>query len=371
MAKKSVQNKIERQVEKSVRGMSPGGIAVLLLVLAIVAFGIYVFSIKPPKRPTNAGDLTIHLLTLGNGSVGDCIFIQAGDNDILVDAGSTTSSIPTITAYIDEYVTDNTLEYVIVTHAHQDHYAGFTKENGSIFDLYTCENIIDFALTNSTAQMYGRYISERQAEINAGAKHYTAADCINGTNGGTKTFDLGNNIELEILKNKYYFEDAHSENDYSVCFTINQGNKKFLFTGDLESGAERYLVDNNDIGKVEFYKAGHHGSKTSSSAYFMQEIKPNYVGLCTVAGTDEYDVVDPLDGMISQSFIDNVAPHTTQVYATSIMTDTTNNTVVDLNGNIVVTSTMASTTINCSNNNTLLKDTDWLKNNRNVPTAWA
>ena len=91
-----------------------------------------------------SGDLQIHFLELGNYYTGDCVYIKAGDTDVLIDAGSKTSSVPTISAYLDQYVTDNKLEYVIVTHAHEDHYAGFAASTG-IFDLYECEVIIDFA----------------------------------------------------------------------------------------------------------------------------------------------------------------------------------------------------------------------------------
>ena len=71
---------------------------------------------------------------------------------------------------------------MIVTHAHQDHYAGFTRTEGSLFDLFEVGTIIDFALTNQedkdNSNMYGRYLNEREAEIQAGAKHYTAAECV-------------------------------------------------------------------------------------------------------------------------------------------------------------------------------------------------
>ena len=102
------------------------------------------------------GEMQIHFLELGNKYTGDCTYIKIGDVDILIDAGSKTSSIPAITAYIDQYVTDGKLEYVIVTHAHQDHYAGFaTGVNAdSIFDLYECETIIDFALTNQIGRAH-------------------------------------------------------------------------------------------------------------------------------------------------------------------------------------------------------------------------
>ena len=41
-----------------------------------------------------------------------------------------------------------------------------------------------------------------------------------------------------------------------------------------------------------------------------------------------------------------------------------------MNGNIVVTTKYGDVSVNCSNNNTILKDTDWFKKNRTMPAAW-
>ena len=151
------------------------------------------------------GDLQIHFLELGNKYTGDCTYIKAGEHDILIDAGSRTSSVETINEYLSEYVTDRKLEYVIVTHAHQDHYAGFaTSQNkDSLFDLYECEVIIDFAQITSGKEngtQYKNYIRERDDEIAKGAKHYTAAEAVEM--GGE--FDLGKGITLTVLDSYYY-----------------------------------------------------------------------------------------------------------------------------------------------------------------------
>ena len=110
----------------------------------------------PSAELTGADDeLSIHFLELGNKYTGDCTFIHFGEIDILIDCGSKTTSIPVVTNYINQFMKDNILEYVIVTHAHLDHYAGFatsSKVNG-IFDLYECKNIIDFGeATNQTSK---------------------------------------------------------------------------------------------------------------------------------------------------------------------------------------------------------------------------
>ena len=77
---------------------------------------------------------SVHFIELGNKYTGDCTYIKYGEVDILIDCGSRANSVGAVSSYLNKYVQDNTLEYVIVTHAHRDHYAGFatsTKVNGT------------------------------------------------------------------------------------------------------------------------------------------------------------------------------------------------------------------------------------------------
>lgn len=319
-------------------------------------------------------ELSIHFLELGNKYTGDCSLIKVGNTEVLIDAGSKASSIPTIKNYINQYCTDGKLEYVVVTHAHEDHYAGFATSESveSIFDIYECKTIIEFAKTNKdeTKKMHANYIRERNDEVSNGAVCYTALDCVEEQNGASKSFDLGNNVKMEILDSYFYRNEAETENDYSVCLQINQNNEKFyLFTGDLEEDGESYLVDMNpNLGHVELYKAGHHGSKTSSSEKLIKKITPARVCVCCCCGSSEYTSKNE-NQFPTQAFIDRVAPHTTQVFVTSLCVDYKQNSFTSMNGNIVVRCN-AEIVVACSNNTTLLKDTDWFKQNRVCPNAW-
>jgi len=255
---------------------------------------------------------------------------------------------------------------VIVTHAHQDHYAGFatSEKVESIFDIFECEVIIDFAQTESTTKAYQNYIRERNAEVEKGAKHFTAQDCIEQTKAGAqKTYDIGTNSTLTILDSYYYTHDASSENDYSVCCMISSNDKNFLFTGDLEADGEEYLVQLNDLPEMDLYKAGHHGSGTSSTSTLMSVIKPKTVCVCCCAGSSEY-TPNVEKQFPTQAFIDNVAPYTNEIYVTTMCIDYKNDEFASFNGNIVYACNATSYRVFCSNNNTILKESDWFKQNR-------
>lgn len=352
-------------------------ICVICLLLGIViGFCIEAYTADSPADPgSNPGfvssdSLEFHFLELGNKYTGDCTYIKAGDNDILIDAGSKRTSVETIDAYLKQYVTDGTLEYVIVTHAHEDHYAGFAtnEKTDSIFDLYECGTIIDFSMTNQSdsSVMYSNYIRERDDEIAAGATHYTAAECIET---GNNLFDLGDGITMEILDSYYYTHSTSGENNYSVCTLFRQGDRSFLFTGDLEKSGEEHLVEMNDLPRVTLYKAGHHGSKTSSNEALLEVIRPEYVCVCCCAGSPEYTSVNA-NQFPTQDFIDRIAPYTDQVYVTTLCTDYENGKFRSMNGNITLTSDKSGVRVECSGDPGVLRKSDWFAANRTCPKEW-
>lgn len=323
-------------------------------------------------------DLSIHFIELGNKYTGDCTLIKVGDTEILIDAGSRANSVDDISNYVSTFI-EGDLDYVVVTHAHQDHYAGFATED-SIFDKFVVNTVIQFAQTNQkeTSKLYSTYLEEiEETKTEHGTDVYSADDCYDNVNGGSRVYSLGNNISMEILYHKFYDEKAHTENDYSVCLMINQNDSNYyLFTGDLEEDGEESLVDEyyNEYGKnlpeMALYKAGHHGSKTSSSNKLLEVIKPDVVCVCCCAGSSEY--TSKVENQFpTQAFIDRISPYTKQVFVTTLCLDYNEGSFQSFNGNIVVcTNSAGEITVACANNNTVLKDTDWFKNNRTCPDAW-
>ena len=61
----------------------------------------------------NEANISVHFLELGNKYTGDCTYIKTDTCDILIDCGSKSNSIPYVTNYLNQYVTDGILEYVI------------------------------------------------------------------------------------------------------------------------------------------------------------------------------------------------------------------------------------------------------------------
>jgi competence protein ComEC len=70
----------------------------------------------------------------------------------------------------------------------------------------------------------------------------------------------------------------HSENDNSCVLRISNKRHSFLLTGDIQQAAEKHLVAQYADGLIsEVLVAPHHGSKTSSSPAFLEQVKPKTV----------------------------------------------------------------------------------------------
>ena len=366
----------------------------VILVIALIAAACYYFFVYRKQHQGGSGgspevvggnvteiasaDLSIHFIAPAVKASGDSALIKVGNTEVLIDAGPTQSNVSAIKDYLTQYCTDGILEYVIATHADTDHIAGLVgtssgdSYNGILYS-YEIGTIIEFDRTNKeteTAQgnptLYARYCTAVEYAEKNGTEVHTALECWNNSNGAQRTYylDEAQTISMNILYNYYYENDAADENNYSVCILLSQeldGGEinHYLFTGDLEEDGEKRLVENNDLPRVKLYKAGHHGSATSSTNELLEVIQPQYVAVCCCAG-DKYNFP-------TQPFCDRISPYTDKVYVT-VRVD--GDGYAPMNGDIVFyygkseNETEKSLKLWCSENSTVLKDTEWFKQNR-------
>ncbi len=386
----------------------------IILVIAIVAFVLYDRHVhgaffwernRSPASPSTDvlqgeradiadADLSVHFLELGSANTGDCTLIKAGDTEVLIDAGATSGSAPTqvMQDYVASYCTDGILEYVVATHAHEDHIAGLVgQESGStrtgFLYQYEVGTIIQFSNQNTTSQVSQRYAEAVEYCRERGSNVYTALECTQGANGARATYylDEAQTIAMNVLYQKYYEERSSSENNYSVCIllthTTEDGAYNYLFTGDLEESGEESLVEHNPgLPHCVLYKGGHHGSSTSSGDVLLEKITPENIAICTCAGTYEYadkpSSENPdayLNTFPTQEAIDRMGRYTDKIYITSLgilADDYSTERYTSFNGDIVfyygsrADEDRKSLKLWCSNNTTVLKDSEWFRQNR-------
>jgi len=79
-------------------------------------------------------------------------------------------------------------------------------------------------------------------------------------------------------------------NDHSVVLLLEWGAFRALLTGDAPAEVEERLADR--VGPVHLLKVGHHGSRTSTSAAFLETISPS-LALIPVGAGNSYGHPDP------------------------------------------------------------------------------
>lgn len=71
-----------------------------------------------------------------------------------------------------------------------------------------------------------------------------------------------------------FVKHTRNVNNASIVMKLFYGSTSYLFTGDLEMEGEAQIIQFNEELESDVLKVGHHGSKTSSSDYFLQRVLP-------------------------------------------------------------------------------------------------
>lgn len=151
-----------------------------------------------------------------------------------------------------------TVDWLILSHGDSDHIGG-TK---AIFDeLHVKEVWFPFGpLISSTEKEIIELIKQKEISLYRAKKGDIKKD-------NYSEWHVLNPVEKEGLK----------DNDRSIVLWTELGGMSFLFTGDLEEEMEKEVMKNYPSLQVDVLKAGHHGSKTSTSPAFLDHLKPMYV----------------------------------------------------------------------------------------------
>lgn len=194
----------------------------------------------------------IHFINTGNS---DAILIENNSQFALIDTGDTDDD-DKLKSYLQQQGVKR-LEYLILTHYHADHIGG---ADTVITDFEVETTLVPNGDANT--QVYRDYIN---ALSNKGLKPSVPLE-------GAK-FELGS-ATLTV----YNTAGGNSnENNNSLVVLYENGEDRALFTGDAEAEVENKL----SVGDIELLKVGHHGSKTSSSTSFINQIQPQYAVILT------------------------------------------------------------------------------------------
>ncbi len=290
------------------------------------------------------GELLVHMLDVGQG---DCIYIQLPDGkDMVIDCANYNDDKEyeeKTFDYLDTYITDDTVEYLMLTHCDSDH-VYFMDE---LLERYQVEklfmpNVLAAPGTDSKDK------KALQDQIDAlDTSRFTDKDTI-----GTKTYaeffiaaltepncEIVLNVDPDVNTNSIiieettyrlvfycptqeYYDDsnlnsAERKNAISPIGILEYNGRRIMLTGDSNELNEPLVVERTGKIDCDVLKIGHHGSATSTLNPFLDAYTFEYAIISCNTYGNKFN--HP-----RQSTLDRLKAHDIAVYRT------------DKNGNIVV-----------------------------------
>lgn len=224
-------------------------------LLSILFVLLAVISIYVSKRQ----DVNIVFLNVGQG---DAILFQEDDFQILVDGGPDDSVLYELPKYMP--LLDNTIEVLVLTHAHDDHILGLLE----VLENYNVQTIL-YSPSCNKSEAYDFMI-----------KNYT--DILKEVDNTTK-LDYGN-IHISVLY-PIKQECMQNINDESIVLDIQFRDKLILLMGDAEKEVEERILES--FRDIDILKAGHHCSDTASSDMFLTKTKPE-LAICSCGEENKF-----------------------------------------------------------------------------------
>ena len=206
---------------------------------------------------------------------GDSIYIQAGDFDMLIDAGNAEDG-GYVNDFLRRHIHDGRLECVVATHAHGDHIGGMNTALSSVKNITYA---VDYGYNRSDYSM----VNNVRNKFKTADKYAPITDCINNLNGARKVLYITNDFYITFLNTGNYelpsvdiadYGNNFNVNDTSVTLMMTYKNQNFFFAGDLENTAQSDLLRNEIIKTAAVSKASHHGSSNANGTALLNKLKP-------------------------------------------------------------------------------------------------
>lgn len=233
----------------------------LLGVGLAVLFGVGDAWLKLPSS------LELHVLDVGQG---DAILLRTAEGqNILVDGGPGQTVLEELGEVLSPF--DRRLDLVILTHPHEDHVAGLVP----VLQRFEVDEVLLSApeYNNQAYEALMKEIAERKIP-------YSFAD-------DGRDFQFGE-VKLDVLFPFEPFTGVEMENvnNASPVIKVVWEEVEILLTGDAEQEVEAALLAAGADLSADIIKAGHHGSRSSSTAAFLEAVDAELMLISCGMGND-------------------------------------------------------------------------------------
>lgn len=221
-------------------------IGALLLINGALAF--FVLRVSEPE-------LIVTFLDVGQG---DAILVRGPSGiEMLIDGGPDRSVLRRLPRELG--LLDRNIDIMVATHPDKDHIAG---------------------LTEALLRYHVAYLLD--SDVRGDSVHAKSFEDAIEKETGIERITVRRGMRIHLGKGAYadvLFPDRDvsgvETNTGSVALRIVYGSTSFLLAGDLPMSIENYLatLDGTAL-KSDVLKASHHGSKTSTSAFWLAAVQP-------------------------------------------------------------------------------------------------
>jgi len=222
-------------------------------------------------------DLAVTFLDVGQGAA-VAIRLPGGRVTLIDGGGIKGDSLDLGRSVLEPFLKKVGVEIVdriIITHPHPDHFKGL----GYIIDNFGAKscmvgNYPEDELDASSSEEWGLFLHRlRESKVQV-------EPLVPG-----EWEDAG--VTFRVFSPPEVIPEGWTVNDASAVIRVSYEDVSFLITGDIESAAESYIVE-SDLGVGStVLQVPHHGSSTSSSSLFLDEVTPQY-GVIQVGASNSY-----------------------------------------------------------------------------------
>ncbi len=196
------------------------------------------------------GKAYFHFIDVGQG---DSTLITSGGKAVVIDTGSVDKG-DTVIDYVTRYTTE--VEYLILTHPHEDHMGSADQVLSSI----EVKNVI-MPDAYSDSAFFSRFLDVVEE------KGINVIEAVPGD-----VYEIG---EMTVTILAPLEKEYDNLNNYSIVARVDVGDTSALFTGDAEKEMEEALLRRYSAElDCDLYQAGHHGSSTSNTVDFIAAVAP-------------------------------------------------------------------------------------------------
>ena len=257
----------------------------------LLAFISFVFSVSAAYGQVRQDVMVAHFIDVGQA---DATLLEFPCGAILIDAGAQgDTEEKKLVKYLKDFFTGrpdlhNTLDLVIVTHAHLDHNVALDN----VANNFTIKRYIDNGLRAGSGRVNQKWLQDNAAEkdITYASYSYNKIKSDGDEQGFTdEIIDplecTDADPEIHLLSGAFTTKPAgwaatafSNGNNHSVVIKVKFGKASFLFTGDLETAGIETLLKTYPAATldVDVLRVGHHGAANATTPEFLSATTPSY-----------------------------------------------------------------------------------------------